>query len=247
MFAVKLARGALVAGFLITLSARADPTVKDWSYSKYPDGSGEASVGYLGYLLPARWSRADLYVWYLLGIVPQLIAQFLEVAFGTYLLARRSEQNVRRLRYAIGSLLVTSVISLAIDLRFLKDPTSGVLDGMTILFSAIWLRYFYSSVRVRRVFIERNWVYVETPSRQQTPRERQYVRHRALFWAVVLYILGFVLIGVNQGDKKPDAALLFAVPLVYAAIGGLIAYACPIGKKKRAKLAGNVAAQPGAT
>jgi hypothetical protein len=190
----------------------------------------------LEYFNPGRWARTDLYIWYLLSTVPPISSQLFETAAGTYLLARPTEQNVRRLQYAIGALLATTVVALLIDVKFFDDASSLALDTLTIVFSTIWLAYFRVSVRVRRVFVERNWVYLEEVPTSKTLGERRYLRNRSLVWAGGMYVAGLILIAVSEAEKKPDPPMLFGVPLVYAGLAALISYACPISKKKRASL-----------
>lgn len=186
---------------------------------------------------PSRWDRTDLYAWFLLSWALPILAQCIEVVAATYLLIRKSEQNLNLLRKGILALLITTGIALAIDIKFFSDdPSAAAMDGMVLVFSCIWLAYFYQSVRVRRVFIERNWVHDDSSSVVRTPQERRYMRNRALLWAAALYLGGFLLCAIGQGEKKPDPAFLFGVPLVYSGLAALISYACPISKKRRTVL-----------
>lgn len=183
---------------------------------------------------PSKWPRSDRYVWFLVSWLPVILAQCAEVAAATYLLAKRTEQNVRRVRYALLALLITSAVAVSIDITVFSESASAVMDGMTLVFSAIWLWYFYTSVRVQRVFIDHTWVFHDPPPK--TPGERRYLRNRAALWGIVLYVVGFVVVGIGEGDKKPDPPLLFGLPLFYSLFAALISYACPISKKKRATL-----------
>jgi hypothetical protein len=159
------------------------------------------------------------------------------------MLWRRAEAGLRALRLSIGALFVTTAVSWLIDSKFFDDVSTDssattALDVMTLAFSAIWLAYFYKSVRVRRVFVEHNWTYVDVP--KKTPAERRHLHKRALLWGLLLYLVGFALIGLNQGAAKPDPAMLFGLPIVYALLAMLVSYLFPISKRKRAALeAGN--------
>jgi hypothetical protein len=199
------------------------------------------TVPYIRYFNPTLWARTDLYVWYLFSTCPAFIAQVAETFIGTRMLSRRTEAGVRALRFSIGALFVTTAISWIVDLKFFEDggaESTGttVMDVMTLAFSAIWLAYFYKSIRVRRVFIEHNWTYVDAP--QKTPAERRHLHKRAVLWGFLLYVVGFALIGLNQGEAKPDPAMLFGLPIVYALLAMLVSYLFPISKRKRAALEG---------
>lgn len=232
-----------ILGFLIAYSSRRRP-IGGWLLYFYMQLylslliTLVLTIPYIEYLSPSKWARTDLYVWYLLSVIPCLIAQGTEVVFGTLMINRRTEMNVRRLRTTILALMISTVISLLIDLKFFNEGADGTaavtMDILTIFFSAIWLAYFYKSVRVQRVFISHNWTYAdELPPASKTPRERSYLLKRAAVWGGVFYVSGFALTGISQADTKPDASMLFGLPLVYALLAVLISYVCPISRKKR--------------
>ena len=200
-----------------------------WTFGLFVETAGE--------FIPSKWPRTDLYVWYLLGTVPPLAAFLANVSVATYLLVRKSEVNLRRTRLAIAALLGTAVISLAINLATVHRHVELAENFLSPIW-LVYLIYFYKSSRVTRVFVDHNWVYVEPPSSVKTPRERSYLRKRALLWAAALYAFGFIVGWLNAGMHKPNAEILFELPVVYAVLAGLISYACPIRKRKRDALRG---------
>jgi Protein of unknown function (DUF2569) len=189
-----------------------------------------------GEFLPDKWSRSDLYVWFLLSWVPPILANVWEIAAATYLLKRRTEKNLIGLRYAIWALLITTVVSCGIDFQVFNDVWTLSLEGIILFFATIWLLYFYKSVRVRRVFVDKNWIYAERVTARRTPAERRYMLRRALLCAIGVYIVAFVLTGVSQGEKKPEPAVLFFAPLAYAVLVALVSFLFPIRKRKREAL-----------
>jgi uncharacterized protein DUF2569 len=110
----------------------------------------------IGALLPSRWAGAPgRYALVLLGTVP-LYAIFLMQAFVAHRLRRsREAAYLVRLRRTLWACLVIVALRIAIDLEFFSLDL--FLDGWTLLWTAIWLPYFYRSIRVGHVFVTKDW------------------------------------------------------------------------------------------
>jgi hypothetical protein len=190
-------------------------------------------------LSPGKWDTSAAYVWYVLTVVPQEIGVLAEVVLATALLRLRSEALLQRLRQVLLVLVVIYAAAVCIDYPQSTDPSNAILDGVRLINAMIWCAYFYRSTRVERVFVYQNWVYVEQPSAKPTPQERRYRLKRAAVSGTIAFVIAMLLFGVAQeGDKKPDPVFLFAVPAFYAFVAFAIAWAVPIGRKKRLELAG---------
>jgi hypothetical protein len=192
----------------------------------------------------AKWDSAKLYVWFLLGSVPAICAQFYEVAVATFLLARRSAANLRRMRQATAVMLVTYSATFAIDLAYFQETGTLAMDGMALSLAVVWFFYFRRSTRVQAVFIDKAWKYPEEPAKQPlTAQELRYLHKRAALSGVVTFVALLILMG-QVYDKAPDAGLL-TLPITYGLLGALCGRYLPMRKGKRAALlAGAVVPEP---
>ena len=183
-------------------------------------------------LSPGEWDSAIRYVLFFLGTVPVLLAEGFEAYAATKLLITRNETNLRLLRRALAVLVVTSGVSLAIDIFYFSEAPSIVFDVLTFAFAAIWTAYFMKAKRVRLVFVEQAWDYAaQATQRHRSPEEKRYLRRRAALVSVITFVVLLVMMSSAIGDKKPDAGIFF-VPVFYALIAAAIGWYAPIRKKK---------------
>lgn len=108
-------------------------------------------------LQSSHWDDAQLYVMFVLSVVPVLVLQLVELVAATILLFRRSESNLRLLRHVLTALVVASVASIAIDLMYFKDDPAIVFDFITAFFAIVWAAYFRKARRVKAVFVDKTW------------------------------------------------------------------------------------------
>lgn len=188
-------------------------------------------------LPPSVWDSSTRYVLFLLSTLPVWLLIAAEAVVGTYLLVRRRETNVRRLRLVIALMVVAAATALIIDFAYFKEAPDIVFDVLTLFFAIVWSLYFWRSKRVRKVFIERQWDWTawET-ARARTPNERRYARNRALVVGVTTFIVLLLIWGLSLGDQKPTAHLFF-VPAFYGIVAALLGLYLPIQQKKREALA----------
>jgi len=185
----------------------------------------------LGSLRLSEWHSSKLYVLNLISVVPVLLLGFVEVYAATILLARRTEANVRVLLSILIWLTLFSAIALGIDLAFFNEEPTIYFDVHTLVFALIWLAYFYKAKRVRLVFVERKWnyeLYAAKPVLSSSDKKR--LRRRTMIVFSVTFVALLLLMGLDLGDKQPDAGLIF-VPLFYAAIAALVAWYLPLRKR----------------
>lgn len=186
----------------------------------------------LGDFRPSVWDSAQLYVLYLVSVVPVQLLVFAEAVAATILLVRRSEGNLRGLKRILIALSVASGVTLGIDFGYFSDSPAMFFDIITFIFAVIWLLYFSTSKRVRFVFIDRNWDYATfAPKRILSSEDKCRLRRRTIIASSVTFVGLLLLMGFSLGDKKPDAGIFF-VPLFYAGIVALFAWYLPLRKRR---------------
>ncbi len=65
---------------------------------------------------------------------------------------RRISSRLRRILWAH---LVFAIIKSAIDCKY--SPITTIFDGIGVIWPAVWLPYFYRSVREGHVFVPKDW------------------------------------------------------------------------------------------
>jgi hypothetical protein len=193
-------------------------------------------------LRPDAWQDSGSYIAYLVSYVPATAAYFATLLVGTVLLFRRNEKMVVRMRMVLAALVGTTLLALVIDIVKFQDSVASIFDFWTSVLSAIWLAYFTKSVRVRKVFIDRNWQY-QTPA-PMSRAEKRYRARRMLLWAAGTFIVILVGEAFLVGDKPPDAQL-FLPPVAYAILAMIIGWFGPIRGSKRRSFGQPVAAADG--
>src|SRR5213083_2316340 len=53
-------------------------------------------------------------------------------------------------------LYLFTIVKIAIDSKY--SPIATILDGIGVIWPALWLPYFYRSVRVGHVFVTKDWM-----------------------------------------------------------------------------------------
>lgn len=130
-------------------------------------------------LQPSRWDNTEIYVIFLLSIVPYSIVQFVQLVAATLLLVRRSETNLNFLRHVQTALVVLNFISIAIVFIcfFTVNPERAiglvVVGAFLLPFAICWSMYFRGSKRVRAVFIDKNWAYQPKPLAAEDKKTRR--------------------------------------------------------------------------
>ena len=132
-------------------------------------------------LSPGRWQSSDLYALAIESTVLPQLALTLQVVVATILLKRRESKWLNLLRaILIGSVICTGLTIVIDSVYFSQDQT--VFDWIALIWLVIWLAYFFTSRRVRRVFVSKDWgtdagprmrnpppVTAATPPPMQTP------------------------------------------------------------------------------
>lgn len=187
----------------------------------------------LSNLRPSEWDSTKLYVLFIISTVPVVLLIAAEVYAATKLLVQRTEANVRILRKVLLALASASGIAFGIDLSFFEDELTLFSDVVTFVFAAIWLAYFSKAKRVQLVFIEGKWDYSSyAAKRVLTPEDRRRLRRRTWIASSATFLVLLIVTGLAHGDRKPDAFLIFFVPLFYALIAALIAWYLPLRKRE---------------
>ena len=110
-------------------------------------------------LLPGSWTGPpELYGAYLLATVPTAAVVIAQAIVANRLRRSRDAAYLVLLRRILRAHLVLALIKTAIDAKFF--PASSLFDGVAVLWPALWLPYFYRSVRVGHVFVTKDWMRV---------------------------------------------------------------------------------------
>ena len=122
---------------------------------------------------PARWQSTELYALAItttaLGQLP-LLAQ---AVVATIFLKRREWEWLKLLRAILIAGVICIGLSIVLDSVFFRGDQT-VLDWFALVWTVIWLAYFFVSKRVKRVFLSKDWVErapvsAGTPPPVQTP------------------------------------------------------------------------------
>lgn len=191
----------------------------------------------LSNLNPKEWDDSFLYVMYVLSVAPVLIIQIIQVISATKLLFRRNEQNVIFLRKLLYILVVTSVITIAIDIVYFSEDPAIFFDAITLVFAIIWSLYFSKAKRIKMVFIDKNWDHtLHSPKKVLTAEDKKRLRKRVLISALVTFVAFFIIMGssLQNEDKQLDFGI-FGIPIFYTVVVSIIAWFIPLRKKKQIK------------
>jgi S1-C subfamily serine protease len=105
---------------------------------------------------PARWQSTELYALAIattaLGQLP-LLAQ---AVVATILLKGREWAWLKLLRAILIAGVICIGLSIVLDSVFFRGDQT-VLDWFALVWTVIWLAYFFGSKRVKRVFLSRDW------------------------------------------------------------------------------------------
>ena len=114
------------------------------------------TVGARDNYLPKTWiNEPDLYPFFLLTTVPGLLFYCAEFVVAEKLRMSRNYAYVPVLRYILFAGLASSLIAIAINIKYFEGFSAGVLNIMTVIWPVIWIPYFYFSKRVKSVFKNR--------------------------------------------------------------------------------------------
>jgi hypothetical protein len=117
------------------------------------------TVNSLDNYLPKAWvNTPDLYPFFLLTTVPGLLLYCAEFVVAEKLRMSRNYAYVPVLRYILFAGLASSLIAIAINIKYFEGISAGVLNIMTVIWPVIWIPYFYFSKRVKSVFKNRDWL-----------------------------------------------------------------------------------------
>jgi hypothetical protein len=117
------------------------------------------TVGARDNYLPKTWiNEPDLYPFFLLTTVPGLLLYCAEFVVAEKLRMSRNYAYVPVLRYILFAGLASSLIAIAINIKYFEGISAGVLNIMTVIWPIIWIPYFYFSKRVKSVFKNRDWL-----------------------------------------------------------------------------------------
>ncbi len=107
-------------------------------------------------LLLANFQPADPL--YLFTIVPLSAIIIAQAVVAHRLRRTRDPAYLIPLRRILWAHLLFAIIKIAIDSKY--SPIATILDGIGVIWPALWLPYFYRSVRVGHVFVTKDWMRV---------------------------------------------------------------------------------------
>jgi hypothetical protein len=102
--------------------------------------------------IPSSWEDSTLYIMWILSVCLATVAIIAEVLFATQALIIRSYKYLKRLRLVLAINIAIILLSIYIDSRYLDKYNVGMYS-VRLIWSIIWLPYFYKSDRVHRVFL----------------------------------------------------------------------------------------------
>jgi S1-C subfamily serine protease len=105
---------------------------------------------------PERWQSTELYALAIESTALPQLALILQAVIATILLKRREWKWLKLLRAVlIGSVICTGITIVFGFVFFSPDQT--VFDWFALIWLVIWLGYFFTSQRVKRVFLSKDW------------------------------------------------------------------------------------------
>ncbi len=105
---------------------------------------------------PERWQSTELYALAIESTALPQLALILQAVIATILLKRREWKWLKLLRAVlIGSVICTGITIVFDSVFFSPDQT--VFDWFALIWLVIWLGYFFTSQRVKRVFFSKDW------------------------------------------------------------------------------------------
>jgi hypothetical protein len=130
---------------------------------------------------PERWQSTELYALAIVSTALPQLALIVQVVVATILLKRREWKWLKLLRAVlIGSVICIGITIVIGSVFFSPDQT--IFDWIALIWLVIWLAYFFTSKRVKRVFFSKDWggdgsslsinrapVNIGTPPPVQTP------------------------------------------------------------------------------
>lgn len=107
--------------------------------------------------LPVSWDAApNLYPLFLVSTVPAVLLLPIQLGVAEKLRRSRNYSWVQILRYVLWIDLAAAVVGTLIDLTYFADNLA--FDALALVWSLVWLPYFYVSKRVSRVFNTKDWL-----------------------------------------------------------------------------------------
>lgn len=151
--------GALLMWWIC--SRRKDQSIGGWLLYFYIQLYVSAAVGLLFIFLslknynPAGWRDMTLYWLWFISVFPAQLLLIVQVILGSIMLKQRQWKWVQYLMLSLAMDLAFAVLSICIDSWHFPDNV--FLNFLTIAYAALWLPYFWRSVRVEAVFKTHNW------------------------------------------------------------------------------------------
>ncbi|MGO9954252.1 MAG: DUF2569 family protein [Dissulfurispiraceae bacterium] len=105
--------------------------------------------------IPSSWEDSNLYIMWILSVCLVTSAIIAEVLFATQALIMRSYKYLNRLRFVLAINIAIMLLSIYIDSRYL-DKYNVRMYSVRLIWSIIWLPYFYKSDRVHRAFLAKS-------------------------------------------------------------------------------------------
>jgi hypothetical protein len=104
---------------------------------------------------PRKWPSLGNYFAFALSTAPRTATLFALAAIGVMLLRTYEWRWIVVLRYVLILFLVLGALSVAIDYVYFPDVIAR--DIASLIFPAAYSIYFFVSIRVKSVFIDRMW------------------------------------------------------------------------------------------
>ena len=106
--------------------------------------------------IPSSWEDSTLYIMWILSVCLTIVAIIVELVFATQAQIIRSYKYINRLKLALAINIAVMLFSVYIDSHYLDKYNVGIYS-VRLVWSMIWLPYFYKSDRVYRVFVAKDW------------------------------------------------------------------------------------------
>jgi hypothetical protein len=153
------APGALLMWWIC--SRRKDQPVGGWLLYFYIQLYVSAAVSVLFIFLslknynPATWQNMTLYWLWVISVFPAQFLMIVQVVLGSIMLKQREWKWVQYLMLSLAMDFAFAVLSTCID--GWHFPDNVFFNFLTMAYAALWLPYFWRSVRVKAVFQTHDW------------------------------------------------------------------------------------------